>query len=321
MAKIWTDDVVDDLIGFVDAAVEKGMPKMQAYEEFCHLRGSKYKPSTAAVQYSLATSGSKDEKTKRRAGYTKNDDRLIILASHFAPQYGLKKRDTFRVLGEKFQRDFRAIEQRAYLLTKDMAEGEFPSQCPDDIAEFLEGILLAENERPEKPALPSTPVPAPVPPVEMQDMDVVDALSKFVQATSNIDGINAESLLKQLSVMATMAASRSDIGNALNELAFLRKRCERLEKDLRLTRQKNELLIEHLTEFESQLSLIKKQQEVVDFVVSEFASIRTIEQVGALKDFTSRFRTEVDRMGIVIKTVDEWKEKYAEQLRTIYAGD
>lgn len=320
MAKIWTDDVVDDLIGFVDAAVEKGMPKMQAYEEFCHLRGSKYKPSTAAVQYSLATSGSKDEKTKRRAGYTKNDDRLIILASHFAPQYGLKKRDTFRVLGEKFQRDFRAIEQRAYLLTKDMAEGEFPSQCPDDIAEFLEGILV-ETEKPEKPAPSPALVSAPVPPVEMRDMDVVDALSKFVQATSNIDGINAESLLKQLSVMATMAASQSDVGNALNELAFLRKRCERLEKDLRLTRQENELLIEHLTEFELQLSSIKKQQEVVDFVVSEFASIRTIEQVGALKDFTNRFRTEVDRMGMVIKTVDEWKEKYAEQLRTIYAGD
>jgi len=38
-----------------------------------------------------------------------------------------------------------------------------------------------------------------------------------------------------------------------------------------------------------------------------------------LKDFTNKFRIEVDKLGNVVRSVDEWKEKYAQQLRQIYA--
>lgn len=286
MSVLWTDEVKAELVQFVDELVELGVPKMEAYKRFCKAKGSKFKPSSAAVQYSRTK---KDPYQIQRERYSEADDRLITLASYFAPQYGLKKRDVFRYLGDKLDRNFRAIEQRAYLLTRDLDDNEVPAQCPEDIAAFLQELLAGERQ---------VPSPAPAKTVDPKETTALDTLGSLVKVIKELD--------------------QKDLSKSMAELATLQYKCEELEKKLVLTKDENKQLKGYLDELEHRLEQVKKQQAIVDYIVNEFASIRTIEQVGALKDFTNRFRTEVDKMGVVINRVDEWKEKYAEQLKEMY---
>ena len=46
----------------------------------------------------------------------------------------------FGHLGEKLGKNFTAIEQRAYLLARDIGD-QLPEECPDDISEFLNEVL------------------------------------------------------------------------------------------------------------------------------------------------------------------------------------
>lgn len=337
----WTATLKRELVEFVDKAIAQGKPKMQAYEEFVAIKGLDVSPITISVQYSRAKKAPPEKLTPEKPtgiAYDEKTDRLIVLSSHFASNYGLKKRDVYRVIADKLKRTLVAIEQRANILAKRF---DLPDQCPPDIAKFLKE-LSANASQPDTAILDAKPMVIqetpvvysadmsarpkaksiqvePVAPSQAEDMDILDALTRFAKATQHIEGIDGEKLLKQLSVLATMAADRSEIGNLRNRLYVAERRNERLEHDLRQTREENEVLRAQLIEFNKKLEEIKQQQEVVNFIVSEFASIRTIEQVGALKDFTNKFRIEVDKLGNVVRSVDEWKEKYAQQLRQIYA--
>jgi hypothetical protein len=286
MSVIWTDEVKEELVKFVDELVELGVPKMEAYRRFCEAKGSEFNPSSAAVQYSLVKRG-----VNQKQGYTKEDDRLIVFASHFAPSFGLKKRDVFRHLGEKLGKNFTAIEQRAYILARDIGD-QLPEECPDDILEFLNEVLQKEQEALSVPAKPDNTDDGTA-------LDVLGVLAKLIKE------INPKDLSKDIA-----------------EITALQHKCKELEKKLSSAKEENHLLKQQLKEitqqFEQWVKQVKDQQEFVNYFVNEFASLRTLDQVTALKAFTNSFRTEVDKMGVVIKMVDEWKERFATQVKEIF---
>lgn len=323
----WTKEAKTKLVAYVDKAVAEGKTKTQAYEEFCSIMGPEFKPSTASVVY---TTIKNKQLGKRSSGYTAEDDRQIVLGAELAPHFGLTKRDVLRVIGERLGKTIAALEQRLSSMRAEFTIPD-PNNVPEDILELLQqaeefkreariGRRRAQAEQNGAPA----PVPRPMPestviaPIEAEDMNIIDVLSAFAKATKRIDGVDGEGLLKQLAVLATMAVDNSEVGNLRNELFHYHRENRRLANELEAVRRERDLLRAKLSEFDEKMEEVRRQQEVVDYIVKEFTSIRTIEQVGALKDYTNRIRVETDRLGNVIRSVDEWKEKFEEQLREIF---
>ena len=92
-----------------------------AFIQFCRAKGPEYNEKSASVIYALAKQKEKGEGRRRirRRPYDDEENRLIYLGTHFAPQFGLVRRDVLRLLAEKFDRTLGAIEQQASTLSRE----------------------------------------------------------------------------------------------------------------------------------------------------------------------------------------------------------
>lgn len=367
MGVIWTQKVRDELVEFVDRCTANGLTQKDAFIQFCRAKGPEYNEKSASVIYALAKQKEKGEGRRRirRRPYDDEENRLIYLGTHFAPQFGLVRRDVLRLLAEKFNRTLGAIEQQASTLSRE-ANIEIPEECPRDIFDILteasEARIKRREERrrrrqekkkqqsvahqekegddsgevidnvPDSTSIDvSTPTPRPtspliadvepISPAEAEEVDIIDALSMFANATRQIEGINGEWLLKQLAVLATMAADHAEVGNLRNKNFQLTRRANNLEGQLRQAHREIEILTEKLVGFEKRFQEVKRQQETVEMFINEFAQLRNLDQITALKDISSKLKFESDRFGNVVRVVDEWREGFERQLIELYETD
>ena len=65
---------------------------------------------------------------------------------------------------------------------------------------------------------------------------------------------------------------------------------------------------------------MKRQQETVEMFINEFAQLRNLDQITALKDI-AKLKFESDRFGNMVRVVDEWREGFERQLMELYETD
>ena len=157
-----------------------------------------------------------------------------------------------------------------------------------------------------------------------EDYDVLDLLSRLGK-TFRAVGPDVLHALIGLTGLAEKASDCVRAKQVLEENRVLRERVAMLEQTVEaLTQQRNELdyklreidriYREKLRELESRLDQQRQAYEALNYIIEEFASLRTIDQVTALKDLRGKLKVETDRFGNVLRVTDEWKKEFERQL-------
>lgn len=349
---IWTNEVKEQLVEYVNKRELRKTVK-EAVTEFAESRG--LNPSTASTMYySMMSAAKRKRQTVKRAKareYTEQEKRILVLGHHFARREGVRYRDVCRYVSMMTGKPLRAVEQQMYALRKTYNQ-PIPREIPDDIKEVFLHIKKRRvvNKQPaaaqqvadamvEAAATSATAVAEEqtqettkeaideaesLAALQIAELDIFDALSVLASATRKIQGIDVDALIRQLAMIANLAVQNTETANMRNELFLLTKENIRLRNEIdaqvkenNYLMEKNKKLEEMIAEYNEWLKEAKEQQDIVNFVVDELTSLRTIEQIGGLKDYLGKIKHETDKFGVVVRSIDQWRERYEEQLASL----
>lgn len=336
MGKVmWTVELHEALREAVGRGREQGRPILEVLRQFADDHGATYNavstyyyrhitrgeraPRSAARQESAPAQASKEEPQGRRATpfgvpwSEREKQELFEMIELLRADGDMSLNEIYEKLQREMfpSRTVRAIREQYRLMRQERArrQGKFgTTSSPLQSAEQLP----LDGQNGSTPALPRALDRRT--PREFAAFDLLDSLSRLAQAALHIDGFQLEPFMEGLAQIAGLAAKAADAESLQAQIDTLQQHLA--ERDGQIA-ELNAKLATYTDELKQAREIINKSEllvETANALLDEFSQLRSLEKIATLADFRNRVRTTVDDSGTVLKTIDEWKERFDQLL-------
>lgn len=192
----------------------------------------------------------------------------------------------------------------------------------DDVTEEMQSDRVDATEQASEQALEELPEKEVVPQSDLEtnksSTDVAQHERNNIDLNSVIDRI--QKLGKDNPQVPQYIAHMSMMLGTLIEEERRRIREEETRKfQVAFDRLKKDV-DRHIEQVRARLDEQHRAYEALDALVTEFASLRTIDAVTALRDYRNRMVTEVDKFNNVLKVTDQWTVEFENQLKQLFSN-
>lgn len=111
-------------------------------------------------------------------------------------------------------------------------------------------------------------------------------LSEFLRRAKNIKGLDLDGMVRGLARLAELAEAGTStfaMGQRMTDLE-----------------QEKENLEERIVELTAQLERVREQYRTLDYLITEFINLGSVDRVTSLGDFGRRLKYQVDQFGVVV---------------------